>query len=225
LRGNMRSADWRAEGGQIFGSGSQTTIAVFIGVKDPNKAGFTLRYAQTPDGSSRDEKLKIVENSSVDGIDWQPITPNKEGDWLNQRSDDFATEPVIGEKRGRQKKMFKTSSMCLGTRRDAWVQSFDKKRLVDQVLKLGTSYDAARRAFHSGAHAKRGRGEALVTEFLNQNPQYSDSTNIKWSRSLRNSAYQDVQFSFEESRIIPSTIRPFCSQFVYFDLLLNNERS
>ncbi|HIX80175.1 MAG TPA: DEAD/DEAH box helicase family protein, partial [Candidatus Corynebacterium faecipullorum] len=35
LRGNMRNSNWREEGGQIFGAGSQTTIAVFIGVKDP----------------------------------------------------------------------------------------------------------------------------------------------------------------------------------------------
>ena len=34
LRGNMRNSDWKKEGGQVFGAGSQATIAIFIGVKD-----------------------------------------------------------------------------------------------------------------------------------------------------------------------------------------------
>lgn len=136
LRGNMRSADWRAEGGQIFGSGSQTTIAVFIGVKDPNKADFTLRYAETPDGSSRDEKLKMVENSTADVIDWQPITPNKEGDWLDQRSDEFAAWPVIGEKKGKSTKFFTTFSAGLKSGRDVWSYSSATAQLVEKSRRM-----------------------------------------------------------------------------------------
>src|SRR5699024_8484023 len=50
LRGNMRNPNWKAEGGQIFGAGSQATIAIWIGVKDPGHTGdCELRYRDIGD--------------------------------------------------------------------------------------------------------------------------------------------------------------------------------
>lgn len=225
LRGNMRSADWRAEGGQIFGSGSQTTIAVFVGVKDPNKADFNLRYAQTPDGSSRDEKLRLVENSTIDGVDWQAITPNKEGDWLNQRSDDFATWPVIGEKKSGVTKFFDAHSRGLETSRDTWVYSYSKNRLIAQVAELSKNYNEVVEAFASESSEYSGPGEAQVAEFLKQKSKYADASFVKWSRSLRNSASKGVEVTVHSQQFVPAMYRPFSSQHVYFDAVLNHERS
>lgn len=225
LRGNMRSADWRAEGGQIFGSGSQTTIAVFIGVKDPKKADFTLRYTQTPDGSSRDEKLKIVETSTVNGVDWQPIIPNKEGDWLNQRSDEFATWPVIGEKKGNSTTFFSVFSAGLQTNRDAWVYSFNHAQLERQLVKTGQAYEQTRAAFREDVLPRKGKGEALVNDFLKTNPEFSDTQRIKWSRSLRSSLYRNEKFELDTGKVVRGSYRPFCAQYVYYDALLNHERS
>ena len=101
LRGNARTSgeQRRKEAGNVFRDGGRTTIAVMVGVKDPTKSGFELHYRDIGDYLTAGEKLDIVESSTVESIEWQPVTPNDDGDWLNQRSEEFSTWPVIGEKK------------------------------------------------------------------------------------------------------------------------------
>ena len=122
LRGNARTAgeQRRMEGGNVFDAGSRTNVAITIGIKDPNKSGFQLHYRDIGDYLTAAEKLKIVDTSTVDTVDWQPISPNFHGDWLNQRSVEFATWPVLGEKKGDSTTFFSTFSAGLQTNRDAW---------------------------------------------------------------------------------------------------------
>src|SRR5699024_4717224 len=96
LRGNQRTAgeQSRKEGGKVFGSGSRAAVSILIGVKDPNKSGFNLHYRDIGDYLSAEEKLAIVDSSTIENIGWESIVPNQHGDWLNQRSDEFATWPV-----------------------------------------------------------------------------------------------------------------------------------
>ena len=72
LRGNQRTAgeQSRKEGGKVFGSGSRSTVAITIGVKDPTKSGFELHYRDIGDYLTAEEKLGIVDSSSIETIDW-----------------------------------------------------------------------------------------------------------------------------------------------------------
>ena len=227
LRGNARTAgeQRRKEAGNVFRDGGRTTIAVMIGIKDPAKSGFQLHYQDIGDYLTAEEKLEIIDSSAIETIDWQTIEPNKEGDWLNQRSEEFETWPVIGEKKGHSTTIFELFTRGLETGRDSWVYSFDKQNLESQVSSLGNTYEETRRAFHSNDMKKVGKGEAQVSEFLKSNSQFADTREVKWSRSLRHSAYRNEVFQFGKSRIIAGLYRPFCSQFVYYDSLLNHERS
>src|SRR5699024_4277569 len=99
LRGNMRSSEWRKEGGQIFGSGSQTTIVITVGVKIPGETGCSIHYRDIGDYLTAEEKLSQVTTARLDDDQWGIIVPNTFGDWLSQRSDDFGTWPVIGDKK------------------------------------------------------------------------------------------------------------------------------
>lgn len=227
LRGNQRTAgeQSRKEGGKVFGSGSRSTVAITVGIKDPAKSGFQLHYRDIGDYLTAEEKLEIIDSSAIETIDWQTIEPNKEGDWLNQRSEEFETWPVIGEKKGHSTTIFELFTRGLETGRDSWVYSFDKQNLESQVSSLGNTYEETRRAFHSNDMKKVGKGEAQVSEFLKSNSQFADTREVKWSRSLRHSAYRNEVFQFGKSRIIAGLYRPFCSQFVYYDSLLNHERS
>lgn len=227
LRGNARTAgeQRRKEAGNVFRDGGRTTIAVMVGVKDPTKLGFDLHYRDIGDYLTAEEKLRIVDSSSIETIDWQSITPNKEGDWLNQRSEEFETWPVIGEKKGTSRKIFNVFSAGLQTNRDAWVYSFNKLRLEEQLLAFGRTYEQARAEFHKQELLGNGKGESLVADFLQFNPTFADASRIKWSRSLRNSVYRNTKFDFVTGRIVKGLYRPFCSQHVYYDRLLNHERS
>ena len=214
LRGNMRNSNWRAEGGQIFGAGSQTTIAVFIGVKDPSKTVFDLHYVQTPDRATRDEKLEIVDNSTVEHMEWQKIKPNKEGDWLNQRSEEFGAWPVIGQKKGASRKVFNVFSAGLQTNRDSWVYSSSASALDKQVATLRDTYSKALEAIKPDQKAK---------DFLKHEPWFVDSTRSKWSSSLENQL--DRRLALEQTGFtVTSLYRPFHRQNVYFDSQLNHRR-
>ena len=227
LRGNARTAgeQRRKEAGNVFRDGGRTTIAVMVGVKDPTKSGFELHYRDIGDYLTAEEKLGVVDSSSIETIEWQSITPNKEGDWLNQRSEEFETWPVIGEKKGSSTKIFGSFTRGLETGRDTWVYSFNKLRLEELLLTLGHTYEQARSEFHKQELLGKGKGESLVADFLQFNPAFADARWIKWSRSLRNSVYRNRKFDFDTDRIVKSLYRPFCSQHVYYDKLLNHERS
>lgn len=224
LRGNMRNSNWRAEGGQIFGAGSQTTIAVFIGVKDPNKIGFRLQYVQTPDGATRDEKLEIVENSTITRMEWQQIMPNKKGDWLNQRSDEFATWPVLGEKKGDSTTFFAAFSAGLKTGRDVWAYAQTKEQLLSKLSMLVDTYTEATAALKTWLvdEGFTKPKEADVTKFLQQRPQFADTTRISWNRTLKNLAAKRADIPVRPERIYGSLYRPFMPQRVYFEQSLND---
>src|SRR5699024_9659552 len=80
LRGNQRTAGEtsRKEGGKIFGPGSRNTVAIFLLVRTQSHSGpATIHYRNIGDYLSREEKLAIVADSTLDAVPWQPITPNQ----------------------------------------------------------------------------------------------------------------------------------------------------
>ena len=101
LRGNQRTAGElsRKEGGKIFGSGSRNTVAILIlvkGGKEPASAGCALHYRDIGDYLSREDKLRILSAQDLESVPWEEITPNAEGDWINQRDERFAEFQPIG---------------------------------------------------------------------------------------------------------------------------------
>lgn len=192
LRGNMRSSNWRAEGGQIFGSGSQTTIAVIVGVKDPSKTSFSLNYTQTPDGADRDEKLSIVNSCAIETINWQTIEPNKEGDWLNQRSEEFETWPALGSTKTSEIKFFATHSRGVQTARDAWSYNFNGAILETKVKKAIDHFNS-----------------------LSEMPESIDSTKLKWTSSWGKLLNKGNKLSFSEGNPQRALYRPFMTQHSY----------
>ena len=196
LRGNARTAgeQRRKEAGNVFRDGGRTTIAVMVGVKDPTKSSFELHYRDIGDYLTVEEKLGVVDSSSIDTIDWQSITPNKEGDWLNQRSEEFEKWPVIGEKKGKSVKIFQTFSAGLKTGRDSWAYAHTGGRLLSNLGNLAGTYAEATAALHNwlneqGISKPR---EKDVNAFLQAHPRFADTTKISWNRTLKNLAAKDL---------------------------------
>ena len=140
LRGNSRTAGDLAkrEGGNVFDI--RVGISIAIGVKDENQESFELHYVASPDYASKAQKIEDVVNATISNLNWRSIAPNKDGDWLNQRSEDFATWPVIGEKKGGSTKVFDVHSRGLSTARDAWAYAQTEGLLQSKLLRLTTVY-------------------------------------------------------------------------------------
>lgn len=231
LRGNQRTAGElsRKEGGKVFGGGSRNTVAIFIGVKDPTATDTcTIHYRDIGDYLSRDDKLRILDTDNLDAVEWEPITPNKHGDWINQRDDNYGTYPAIGEKKPKpgQVVAFKSFSRGLETTRDAWVYNYSATTLAESVRRLVTSYTELLQPFHTYCekHGITKRDEAAVTRFLTATPGSSDPSRVKWSSSLKQHLSRARAGTFSISHVRLGTYRPFDTEHVYFDSMLNHRR-
>ena len=86
LRGNQRTAgeQSRKEGGKIFGAGSRNTVAILIAVKNASAEGpCRIHYRDIGDYLTAEQKLAILDQSTLDSVDWQIFAPNVEGDWVS----------------------------------------------------------------------------------------------------------------------------------------------
>ena len=211
LRGGIRGKigdTAKRDGGNVFPI--MTGVAVTILVKDPTHSGTAeIFYTEAEDYATRQEKLnQISAFGSIEGISgadaFRPITPNQHGDWISTRDERFATFQEIGNKslKGKESSpaIFRQYSLGLGTNRDAWCYNFSHKEVLHNISRFIDTYN----------------------DQIKVGKQTFDDKQIKWSSSLDSAFKRGITTSFNDSKILLSTYRPFCTQFVYFDSLLNH---
>ena len=222
LRGNARTAgeQRRKEKDNVFGQGTRTTAAIYLLIKNPGDPTLgKVFYRDIGDYLTREQKLDDVRTArSYTGIDWTPITPNADGDWVNQRSADFELFTLLASKdrqEATRERVLDTFSRGLETGRDAWVYNYSGERLVQNVhLSIRTyASEAERWALAQRPHP--------VENFITTDPR-----TISWTRSLRGqlSKERDIPFEADHASFV-AVYRPFSKQHVYFDSRLNHERS
>lgn len=215
LRGNQRTSGElsRKEGGKIFGSGSRTPIAITFLIKNPNikKEKASIYYHDIGDYLTREEKLKIISNfKSVKNIDWTVLTPNQEGDWINQRNEKFDTFIPLIDKDNKNNKntFFNISSNGVVTNRDTWVYSCSKgqleKQMRDTIKFYNTQIDKIEKV--------RKKDENIdIEDIIDTNP-----NNISWSADLKKRANRLEKDIFDINEIKVSLYRPFSKQYLYY---------
>ena len=222
LRGNQRG-DWRREGGKVFGEGSQTAIVITIGVKIPGETGCSIHYRDIGDYLTAEEKLAQISTARITDEQWRAITPNIFGDWLSQRSKDFGTWPVIGDKKNSTGciTIFDEYSGGLKTNRDVWVYNYDHQALKNNVEVLLDTYNQARQQLQQWLNETGIKpDEKATTGFLKKNSHFAEDTSIKWTRGLRTSAAKNKKLSGKKFSVA-SLYRPFTRQNVVlnYDLI------
>ena len=212
LKGNARTSGERRrrEGGNVFEAGSRTGVAITVLVKDPTHSGTAeVFYAEAEDYATRQEKLDQIRSyQSIEGISgadaFRPITPNQHGDWISTRDERFTTFQEIGNKslKGRESSpaIFRQYSLGLGTNRDAWCYNFSHEAVLRNISRFIDTYN----------------------DQIKVGKQTFDDKQIKWSSSLDSAFKRGITTAFDDSKILLSTYRPFCTQLVYFDSLLNH---
>ncbi|WP_036925058.1 DEAD/DEAH box helicase [Acidipropionibacterium thoenii] len=208
LRGNQRTAGERSrqEGGKVFGSGSRAGVAVLVAAKNPRRTGCRIHYHGVPDYQSREEKLGDITDATLTTTAWATITPNTDGDWLNQRNPAFQAFMPIGLKDTRDPtpRIFTLHSNGLKTNRDAWCYNFSHKAVEANMSRMVDEYNLE-------ATTWTGDESKLTT----------DPTRISWSANLKSDALRGRTHQFKPERIYESLYRPFCHQNAYFDRSLN----
>ncbi|MBB5488890.1 DEAD/DEAH box helicase [Nocardiopsis metallicus] len=220
LRGNARTSgiQRQQESGNVFGSGSRSTVAILILVKDGSKSdGCELLYRDIGDCLTREQKLKIVDASGLDTIAWQVITPSAEGDWINQRDPRFPTFRAIGD-RDSDRGVFSLYSNGLKTNRDAWVYNYDDASLRQNVSRMVDFYNSQVDSFkkHTKTLDSSARSVQDVTSFISY-----DSERISWNTADKSRLLKGEKYVLEPDSITTGTYRPFNKQLVYFNRKLN----
>lgn len=210
LRGNQRTAGEtsRKEGGKVFGSGSRNTVAVFLLVRTQGHNGpATIHYRDIGDYLSREEKLAIVADSTLDAVPWQQITPNQYGDWINQRDEDYLTYPILGDNKGTdtQPAAFAIYSRGLATARDSWVYNFSLPCLEENITRSIDFYNS---------EVDRATQPGYTPDF--------DPTKLSWNRADKTNVLRGRTITHRESAYREGLYRPFARTNVYFDRAYND---
>ena len=219
LRGNARTSGElrRQEKGNVFGGGSRAPVAITLLVKNPARsASGEIHFFDIGDYLDREQKLAIVKNvGSISGITkaqgWTRITPNKHGDWLNQRDNAFEYLIKIGEKKSESTpKIFENFSLGIVTNRDAWCYNPSRTSVEKNIRRMVRVYND-----HLSQRPPEGYGGRIEEHIV------SDSTLISWTRSLKSDLKKGKPLSFTRQAIVPAEYRPFTRQYLYFDRRLN----
>lgn len=195
LRGNTRTSGemMRKEGGKVFGSGSRATIAIFIGVRNPNKTGCKIYYRDIGDYLTTKEKLGIIATSSIDEMVWDQVRPNKWGDWIDQRSEGFSDHPSLSSADAKGGlSYFDSSGPGVSTARDAWAYNFSESRLRSNIRRTIMAFNS-----------------------------YEDGPikdhEIKWSSNYDRFKNSGHMMKYRPGSVLVSMYRPFVKQHLYFD--------
>ncbi|MCF7547150.1 DEAD/DEAH box helicase [Pseudonocardia sp. WMMC193] len=222
LRGNRRAGG--AEGRPIWEAfarnrgGSIATVAIVVLVRDPDRPGpARIHYKQVGDFTTSAEKVEELKAAlSVMSMEPELIVPNANGDWANQRNDEFGRWPALGSKTGGLR-VFSNYSLGLATGRDAWCYNFSRTELTSNVQRTIDFYNSQAEDFSTWCeeHGVTDR-KGSVDEFV-----HTDSTKINWNRNARQDLARGVRYEFDPDAVILGSYRPFTPQVTYFHRDLN----
>ena len=219
IRKNMLSKGAAKEGQNIFGSGCMTGISISFLIKNPNsKSMGNIFYYDIGDSLTTDEKLKkIHEFGGIVGIKnasgWQSLVPDRHYDWLKQRDDSFGEFINLGEKKaGSAITIFEKYSMGIKTNRDAWCYNYSISSLKKNIRTTVNFYNNVVKDIVK--NNRLGDETAIL----------SDVSQISWSWVLRLRALKGIATKFDEKKITKSLFRPFTTEWLYYDNMLNENR-
>ena len=222
LRGdqiNTSGETSRAEGGKIFGSGSRSSIAITLLVKNKGvpRPG-QIHYHDIGSYLSRQEKLAIIKDfGGITSVPTVKITPNAAHDWINQRDPAFSTFLPLGDKTvAGTEVLFDTYSRGLETARDAWVYNFSREKVRTNIQRMITTYNQQVAEFKK-KYGHLPEDKRPVDAFKEK-----DSTKIKWSSSLLDDLRRLQPATYQNNVIVPGMYRPYAKHWTYFDGAMNH---
>ncbi|WP_349904374.1 DEAD/DEAH box helicase [Parafrigoribacterium humi] len=207
LRGNARTAgeQRRKERDSVFGQGTRTTIVIALLVKNPDatEAG-ALHYRDVGDYLTREQKLTAVKKfGTVDEVPWDNLVPNEDGDWINQRNDEFEAFTLLSDKRtstAGAARVLTTYSLGLQSGRDAWVFNSSRETILQSARRTAATFN-----------------ESLGNPFSDVT---KDASRISWTSSLISKLPTGSPLSISDDRVVDAMYRPFFRQKLYLDKAL-----
>ena len=192
----------KKEGGNVFGGGTRTTVAISILVKDGSDS-HELHYHDIGDYLSQKEKLRIIENfGDMSAVDWQTIQPDDNNDWLNQRDPNYQRYSSLAEG---VDSIFNQNILGVGSYRDFWLYGFSKSEVLRKSELLIKNYNNELQRLSDYP-------KEIKIEKLNRDERF-----IKWTENLEKKLYKGEIINFNSDRLISVMYRPFTKKYLYYD--------
>ena len=187
--------------------GIQTGVAIGFFVREKAKLGKCgIHYTRRDDAELAVDKLAYLRDATIDGIEFDRITPDAKAYWLDQSDSGFEEllplanrETKFAKTVDAEQAVFKLNALGVNTARDGWVYDFDPRVLRDKVLFFADTYNE-----------------------LMDNGDESYPTIIKWSRDLRNEYSRGRRIVYSEAYRIQSFHRPFVAKHHFAEFTMND---
>ncbi len=203
MRGNAHGLGEirKKEGGNVFGAGTRTSVAISILVKDGSD-NHEIHYHDIGDYLSQKDKLNIISDfGDISAIDWQSIEPDDNNDWLNQRDPNYQYySSLVDDKLS----VFNQSAIGIATNRDTWISGFSKDNVIVNSKKLITNYNTELNRLVKVPNEER-------KHHLNRGEDF-----VKWSAKLEDSIKRTKTFNFDTGKMRLSMYRPFTKKWLYY---------
>jgi len=224
LRGNCRTMGEirRREGGNVFGLGSRTPVAICLlvrrGQHAKNEGPAEIHYRDIGDFLPRKAKLTMVREarSMLDPtMAMTRVTPNSHGDWIRQRSDAFGTFIPLQPRRKLDTKshsFFSTYAIGVATNKDAWMHSFSRRSLRTNMKEMVDCYNCERKKLHS----------MLSRQMAAECKSRADANRgrISWTVKLKRDLKNNVVHKVSDDSMRTSLYRPFAKTRLCYDVNL-----
>ncbi|MBQ9273457.1 MAG: DEAD/DEAH box helicase [Succinivibrio sp.] len=211
LKGNQRTSGERSrqEGGKIFGEGSRAPVAMVFLIKNPASIEHgVVRFHAVADYLTREEKLAEVKEYGTilnPQLQLTMLTPDKHGDWLNQRDDSFGkfTSLVL---EGNSFGIFNRGYPGVKTNRDVWIYNSSSQQLLKNLQRTTDAYNNAVERVKQGENIDR-----VIS---------STTDDISWTsgskRRLEQQQRSSINTAFSDYAR-NSIYRPFNLQILFYD--------
>ena len=229
LRGTIRRGGFlpkeqrEREADNVFEEGTTSGVAILLLIKKPGEArDVTIHYGDIGEYLSRAEKWSKLDNSRLATTEWRGITPDVDGDWVNQRSGEFSSlRPLVaqGEEVSEAAPVFLSQSLGLTSNRDAWVWNSSSKKLQHNIKRSVEFYNGRLSEFAKiGVSGKQKERAERAKQFVGESPR-----NFHWSRSNYRDLGNCTEYEVDTDGFTLAMYRPFFKQHLYFNNQLNND--
>ena len=208
LKGNARTSGERRrqEGGNVFDNKIRVGVAIYLLVRRQGVTGFKVFYDAVDDYAKSHDKVEYIRDKTLASFDFLQITPDADGQWLNQSDSDFSSLMPLANRQTKLAKtvadeqaVFKLSALGVNTARDEWVYDFTVRSLRDKVLFFADTYN----------------------ELIDKQDSSYDTV-IKWSRDLRNEFQRGRRITYNDANRIETLYRPFVTKLHFADFVMND---
>jgi predicted helicase len=155
-----------------------------------------IHYVRRPEFDTMKDKLIWLNESAIQKIEFETVSPDKNHNWINFGSDEWdGLLPLFNKdsKLGRDNNvLFKEFSLGIASHRDSWVYDFSKDDLVDKINFFIKTY--------------------------NESIKYKEVIKkIAWDDDLIKLYKRAFKIRLDTSKIINSSFRPFIKKYLYLD--------